>query len=175
MTSWVLAALLALPVSREDRGVEQALAKREQLEAIADAVAHVSLTAPRPPREWAALVLAVGYHESSYSLRIHAGHCKPLECDRGRARSSWQLHQNYHTRPVWDELWGIENTAVQVRAADGMLRRAFYTCARSGVPWLQATLSAYRGSRCGAEWPGLQVRLATARRLLKVPRPKEAT
>lgn len=169
--AWVRAAVDSLPCFVEDRGDAR---KDGQLAAIAAAVADVSRDAPRPPREWAALLLTVGYHESTFSLRIHRGECKPHECDRGRARSAWQLHKNLFTEPVWEQLHGLENTAVQVRAASDALRRAYFTCSRSGVPWLQATLNGYAGRRCSSQWPGLDQRTATFSRLQRTATPRKA-
>lgn len=168
--AWVRAAMDALPCFHEDRGNPE---KAPQLDAIAAAVAEVSQDAPRPPREWAALLLTIGYHESTFSLRIHRGECKPYECDQGRARSAWQLHKNLHTAPVWDQLHGIEHTAIQVRAASDALKRAYFTCSRSGVPWLQATLNAYAGRRCSSEWPGLDLRVSTFNRLARTSLPRK--
>jgi hypothetical protein len=168
--AWVRAAMDALPCFHEDRGDP---GKAPQLDAIAAAVADVSRDAPRPPREWAALLLTIGYHESTFSLRIHRGECKPHECDRGRARSAWQLHRNLFTAPIWDQLQGLEHTAIQVRAASDALKRAYYQCHRSGVPWLQATLNGYAGRRCSAEWPGLDQRAATFNRLVRVASPRK--
>jgi hypothetical protein len=168
--AWVKAALESLPCFVEDRGDPQ---KNEQLDTIAAAIAEVSRDAPRPPREWAALLLTIGYHESTFSLRIHRGQCKPYECDRGRARSAWQLHKNLFTAPIWDELHGLQHTAVQVKAASDALKRAYFTCSRSGVPWLQATLNAYAGRRCSAEWPGLGQRVSTFNRLVRTGKPRK--
>jgi hypothetical protein len=167
---WVRAAMESLPCFHEDRGDPD---KSAQLDVIAAAVAEVSRDAPRSPREWAALLLTIGYHESTFSLRIHRGQCKPHECDRGKARSAWQLHKNLHTAPLWDQLHGIEHTAVQVRAASDALKRAYFTCSRSGVPWLQATLNAYAGRRCSSEWPGLDQRVSTFSRLSRVSTPRK--
>jgi hypothetical protein len=169
--AWVRAAMEALPCFHEDRGNPD---KSAQLDAIAAAITEVSQDAPRPPREWAALLLTIGYHESTFSLRIHRGECKPHECDQGRARSAWQLHKNLFTAPVWDQLHGIEHTAVQVKAASDALRRAYFTCSRSGVPWLQATLNAYAGRRCSAEWPGLDRRVSTYGRLSRFSIPRKS-
>jgi hypothetical protein len=171
--AWVRAAMDALPCFHEDRGDPD---KSAQLDVIAAAVAEVSREAPRPPREWAALLLTIGYHESTFSLRIHRGECKPHECDRGKARSAWQLHKNLYTAPIWDQLHGIEHTAVQVRAASDALKRAYFTCNRSGAPWLQATLNGYAGRRCSSEWPGLDQRAATFNRLTRfsIPRPSKS-
>ncbi len=170
--AWVRAAMDSLPCYVEDRG--DPAAKSLQLDAIAAAVADVSRDAPRPPREWAALLLTIGYHESSFSLRIQRGECKPHECDRGRARSAWQLHKNLFTAPIWDQLHGIENTTVQVQAASDALKRAYFTCSRSGVPWLQATLNAYAGRRCSSEWPGLDQRVSTFSRVQRFSIPRKS-
>ncbi len=170
--AWVRAALDALPCYHEDR---EALAdKSDQLELIAASIAEASRDAPRPPREWAALLMTVGYHESAFSLRIQRGACRPHECDRGRARSAWQMHKNVFTEPVWERLHGVEHTAVQVQAASQALKRAYFTCHRSGTPWLRATLNAYAGRRCGSEWPGLDQRLATFAALTRVSTPRKA-
>lgn len=170
--AWVRAAMESLPCFHEDRGNPD---KAAQLDAIAAAVAEVSRDAPRAPREWAALLLTIGYHESTFSLRIHRGECKPHECDRGKARSAWQLHKNLYTAPLWDQLHGIEHTQVQVRAASDALKRAYFTCSRSGVPWLRATLNGYAGRRCSAEWPGLEQRVSTFNRLSRVSLPRKRT
>jgi len=168
--AWVRAAMESLPCFVEDRGDPD---KSAQLDAIAAAVAEVSRDAPRPPREWAALLLTIGYHESTFSLRIQRGQCKPHECDHGRARSAWQLHKNLFNAAIWDQLHGIENTAIQVQAASDALKRAYFTCNRSGVPWLQATLNGYAGRRCSAEWPGLDQRVSTFNRLQRVSAPRK--
>jgi hypothetical protein len=169
--AWVRAAMDSLPCFVEDRGDPD---KSAQLDGIAAAITEVSRDAPRPPREWAALLLTIGYHESTFSLRIQRGQCKPHECDRGRARSAWQLHKNLFTAPIWDQLHGIENTRVQVQAASDALKRAYFTCSRSGVPWLQGTLNGYAGRRCSAEWPGLDQRVSTFNRLNRVAAPRKA-
>jgi hypothetical protein len=179
--AWSRAAIGSLPVFHEDR---EAAGKAAQLDVIAEAVA-VHAIAPNgiPRREWAALVLAVGYHESTYSLRIHAGDCRleKRECDAkrlksgelvARAKSPWQMHENLFTRETWSLLTGIENTPMQVTQASAMLRRGYYTCSRAGVPWQVATINGYAGRRCSAEWRGLGERMATQSRLLRVVAPK---
>jgi hypothetical protein len=170
---WTLAAARGLPVYFEDTAPELEQAKAAQLGEIARAIAEVSKDkAPRPPREWAALLLTIGYRESTFSLRIHRGDCRPKECDGGRARSSWQLHRNAFIAPqVWDKLFGLDHTELQVQTADAALRRAYWTCSRSGVPWLQATINAYAGRRCGEDWPGLEERVATWAKLMRVGTP----
>lgn len=174
----VLAMLTSLAVYREDVAPELAEQKRAQLESIAVGVIEASRKAPRPAREWAALMLSVGFHESTFSLRIQDGRCNwdTRECDAAtidgervfRARGPWQLHRNLHTAPVWDQLVGVENARVQAFAASAMLRRGYWTCARSGAHWFVATINGFAGRRCDSRWKGLDQRLATFSRLLAV-------
>src|SRR5687767_12279984 len=92
--AYVLAGLNALAVFTEDRAPELAEQKRQQYAAIASAVASVAGEQKIARRaEWASLIVAIGYAESGFSLRIMDGRCKPWECDRGRARGGWQVHR----------------------------------------------------------------------------------
>ncbi len=146
-------AMARLPTFHEDAADER---KPGQIAAIAKAIEEAS---QKPPgglsrKDWQALLVAVGFWESTFSLRILAGDCKPHECDRGRARSAWQLHRNLFTAPVWDRLIG-EDIELQAQTASDMLKRAFATCSRSGAHWLSGTINAYAGRRCGdTSWPG---------------------
>lgn len=163
--------VLSLPTFKEDR---DSVAKATQLEAITEAVATVS---EKPPggisrRDWAALLVTVAYHESGLSERVMRGDFKPHEADAHmvngvrvhRARGLWQNHRNSLNAELWERANG--DVEAQAKMADRGLRGAFWTCARSGVPWLRATLNAYGGTRCGAQWPGLDKRVATFERLV---------
>lgn len=167
LSAAVLAALLTLPTYAEDTGPELAGAKLAQLTAVADAVAEAS-AAQRiaTSRDWAALVVAIGFHESGFSLRIHDGHCRPLECDRGRARGPWQLHRYAEAVTWWDQMQGVDNVELQAKVVSARMRRGYYTC-RGATDWVSATLSGYAGRRCGSVWPGLEQRFATWRRVRK--------
>ncbi len=159
---WVRAAISKVVVSDEDKNDET---KPAQLQEIADSIAVVSKSAPRPPREWATLILTVAENETHLSSRIIAGNCKPKECDAGKARGFGQVHRNSLNGADWDVAHG--NVLVQTKLTHEALVRAFHTCSRSGVPWLQATLNGYKGTRCGdTSWPGLNKRLATFQRLI---------
>lgn len=166
---WCQRTIRKLPVFYEDNppaGIAGRTDEKErQLTLIAHEVAEVS---KKPPggwtsREWAAVLFTVGFHESSFSLRIHAGNCRKHECDGGRARSPWQLHRARALIPVWDDLFGVDKTAQQVRAADFMLRLNERTCDDNVM--LRGLLTAYGGRPCGKDWPGLQERMATFARL----------
>lgn len=160
-----LAALLALPTYKEDRAPEHQERRQELLAAIAGPVSELSPPAGIDARDWRALVIAVGGAETHYSLRIVAdGRCKPYECDRGRARSAWQLQNNDHLRPVWEELGqGLSTIDVQVRAADQMLKRAYHQCRQAPGEWKYKTLMSFAGRGCKqmtlGPWRGLVLRL----------------
>jgi hypothetical protein len=118
---------------------------------------------PKSPHEWARLLTAIAENESRLSERIADGKCGPYECDRGRAKGLWQLHANATNRSEWAQQDG--NLELQAHLASDQLKRAYWTCHRSGVPWLQGTINAYAGRRCGDQWEGLQARIATYNRL----------
>lgn len=163
----IVAAMFAVfSVAQEDRAPELAERKAAQQGEFVAAISRAAADAPRQPREWAALMLAVLEAETHGSLRIHEGRCKPLECDRGRARGPWQPHRNAHNRDVWDQLIGVENTTVQARVASDMLKRAYWRCAKSGVDWVTGTLNAYKGVACDSSWRGLSERREAYHRFL---------
>lgn len=172
-----LAAFLALPAYHEDTDSHErariALAVSEQV-ALTDPPTGVSA------EDWHALELAVGAAETHYAARIVLrGECLPHECDHGRARSPWQLHKNAFTAPVWAQLGaGISGIAVQVDAADKMLKRAFYLCRRSGEPFPASTILAFAGRGCRQKtiepWKGLDLRLEYFRRARQAMRGKPA-
>lgn len=157
----LLALLLTLATYHEDVGSERLQAHRES---IAQSVSRESKKAPRPPREWVALMLTVANHETHFSIRISDGNCRKHECDRGKAKGLYQLHRNSLNWDDWAKQDG--NVPLQAKLGSDALRRAYYTCSRSGVPWLIGTLNAYAGKRCSANWPGLQARVATFNRLV---------
>lgn len=145
----------------EDRG---ASGKSEQLDALARAITDVSSGKPLPPRQWTAMVLTVGHHESAFSMRIIANECRRHECDRGKARGFGQVQRNTLNGQDWIDAPG--NIPVQAKLTSDALMRAYGNCRGSGVEVVRATLSSYAGKGCGAEWPGLQARLATFGRLV---------
>jgi hypothetical protein len=164
----IKAGAFALAVHKEDVGAEFAEAKRAQLTAVAEAIEPSARTQKiARPTEWAALVLIIGNAESGFSLRIGRGECKPQECDRGRARGPFQLHNYAEARPVWDQMHGLEYIGLQVRVASARLQRGYYTC-RGGADWFIATVNGFAGRKCSDIWPGLEARYATYRKLVRV-------
>lgn len=165
LDEWCQQAIRKLPTYYEDvppGGVAGRTTEKEaQLTAIAQEVARVSRRAPYAPRKWAAVLLTIAWHESTLSLRIHAGQCKPWECDAGKARGIFQLHRSAANAPQWDRMHGREFTAEQVTAADQLLRRLTRTCG-DGV---EGTFEAYMGKRCGSGDPKVRARMETFGRL----------
>ena len=157
-----LLALLALPTYHEDLDDPRLPKLRE---AVASEVSELKPPPGVSAKDWRALVLAVGAAETHFALRIaYEGRCRPHECDHGRARSPWQMHLNDYTRPVWDLLDdGYDTLHVQAQTADKMLKVAYYTCARSGQPFPQATILAFAGRGCSPQtiepWKGLALRI----------------
>ncbi len=172
---WTRAAIGRLPIASVDKSADFAT-KAEQLEAIAQAVAFESRTPPTgvTPRQWAALLLTIGFHESTYSLAVHRGECAKWQCDARKlkdggvqymARSPWQLHQNDFTRPHWAELVGVQNTATQVAMASKMAKVSYYRCSRLKLPMALATFRGFGGGSCTMPMRGEDARLATFGRL----------
>lgn len=150
------ASMKRLPVYFEDRAEPEL--KAVQLADMATAIEQAA-TLHKPPgvgvKDWEALLALVAWHESTNSLRIHRGDCKPHECDGGRARGPWQQHRNGRSEKDWNALQGIENVTFQAETASIQLRRGFLACKGTKAPWLTATLNNYAGKACDAPaWPG---------------------
>lgn len=169
LEAFTLRKALALPVFYEDQPpggmAGPTIEKERELEVIAREIARVSARAPLPPRAWAMLLLTTGFHESTYSLRIASGHCRPHECDGGRARGAFQGHRLASmSTEVWSKMVGVENLPTQVEQADELLRRHVRTC-----PGDVATsiITGYLGRRCGGGDEQVSKRLMTYRMLLR--------
>lgn len=158
----VLTVMQRQPVYFEDRG--DAELKAVQLQDLAQAIEDAAES--RPPgiarRDWQALLLAISYHETTWSLRVHQGDCKPHECDGGKARGPWQQHRNGRKDGDWEALIGLEHSAFQAETASAQLYTSWRTCKGSGAPWLQGVINNYAGKSCtDTGWPGLEERQAT--------------
>jgi len=170
----ILAALLARPVFHEDR--EHHELKRAQLAVVADALAVAVQAEPRwpwPREQLAAFAITIGDSESRFSLRIHEGQCKPWECDRGRARSPWQLQRGaVVSDEVFDALVGagLQPTSVAAGAAVRAITRARWLCrsfeAHGGEQWIDRVFSAYGGRGCSGSLRDVGARRATYLRVL---------
>lgn len=152
----VLVALGLLPLAAEDRRPELEPQKSAQYQALAQAMTE----AARDRRELAFLI-AWGWHETAYSLRIHRNECRRWECDRGRARGPWQLHRNGLDAQSWDKLAGVENAREQALEAALRARRALRSC-----PTVEGAFRHLVGRGCSSPLPGVDKRVATFRRVI---------
>ena len=173
MTAKVLAMLLALGTSAEDRAPELAEVKRAQLEALAESISSVA-AAQRDvaPLELAAFVATLGWHESKFSLRIAEGRCKPYECDRGRARGIFQIHRRATmTDAEWDALLGTDRDAALAGTRE-IVRRIVAARRRcrsleSRQDWAAGVFSSLAGRGCIGEFKGRAERVVRFRALLR--------
>lgn len=173
--AWLVAALLALPVYKADRSADRAEAaaaqKLEITAAIAEAVDRERKW-PGSKQELAGMLIAIGYHESGFSLDVGAGRCGPHSCDRDRhgnvrAAGFWQLHVSA-TSSV--EAWEQAKTDIRVAAREAAraITRARWLCRslEGSLPWQQLVVSAYAGRGCRGSFRGAELRLATYRRVM---------
>lgn len=178
LTTYLLTAIATFPTFHEDVGEQFSVRKQEQAQMIATAIDQAvdeSSGWPDSKRELASLMLTIAWHETRLSLRIHDGRCKPLECDRGRARGLWQLQaQRSLPRERWLLVAGLnpEATDGAAREAARFVVRSRRMCAVAtrGRAWIGPTLTAYAGRGCGGRLPDLQARIRTYRRLLTLAR-----
>jgi hypothetical protein len=152
----VSAALAALPIHHEDRANPF---KGAQLHTVAQAVAAVSRDLDE-----AALLIAIGHHETKLSFRVHFGLCRAFECDRGRAVSPWQLWQNGRATEEWHGFVGISLDATKAAAGAAVrhVRFAQRVCRGEPEP-IVATFRAYAGIGCRVPLKDERARLATFR------------
>ena len=104
--------------------ITAALVKLGATATMATVLAGPIATSATTPKE-AAFLVTWGRYESGFRERIMLNQCKAWECDRGRARGVWQLHQAA-AGSAWDALPG--DPLVQAHAAARMARFALKTC-----------------------------------------------
>jgi hypothetical protein len=174
LTAYLISAILSLPTFHEDIGEQLVAQKRAQAELIASAVAEAAEKSrgwPGSQRELAVLLVTIAWHETRFSLRIHDGHCRPYECDHGRARGLWQLHVHASLpRERWLTVAGLDPVSTLNGATEAAtaLIRSRHWCARQarGRDWVAPTLLAYAGRGCGGQLPDIDARVRTYRHLL---------
>jgi len=144
----VLAMLVALP------GAAPA-----HTETIADAVAEAS----EGDRLLAAELIAVGFFESGFTPRIQAGGCYSYECDKGKARSYWQMQKTSFTHDTWNSMVGLDHEGILIAAqtAGNIL-----LAGRKACKSVSGTLSWYATGRC--RWAGARHRVKLVNRLMAV-------
>ena len=191
MFNAILAVALTLPAYSGDQ--ETPNQRLERVSVIARAVDKASAKAtcahklpegsprcrrvwPGSQRELAALLLTQAWHESRLAEHVHADRCGPLECDRGFAKSLWQVHASGNLpKARWLTIGGTdqESTDRAAKAATRYLAGARARCGRmtrgTGADWAAYTIAGYAtGNEC--TWKGAKGRAATMRRLLASPK-----
>jgi hypothetical protein len=179
MIALILAMLLSLPAPMRDRALGMPELRNAQMEAFAVEISKVSKGAPLPPRDWAALIVTVGNHETHFETRLVAGNCfwEKRECDATmshgerifRARGAFQNHRNTNNVQWWEAANG--NIPAQVQMVNDGLRRGWNTCRTSGVTVAAGALRGYAGSSCTKPMRGEGERLQTFERLRRVVAP----
>ena len=143
--------------------------------AIADATEHATCTGSyfgdeNCERAWhgdalelEALLVTIAGFESSFSRRIHEGHCLPGECDSGLAKSLWQLHAGELVpMSVWSEIGAAtaESTALAAYSAAKVLGYSADRCGGS----IEGAISMYAtGSTC--HWAGATKRVRACEKI----------
>jgi hypothetical protein len=173
---------MSLPASTHTPEAHEAREARMHTVATAVADASEELTCykqdrckrrwPGPPQELALVLATIAWHESGLDLDVHAGQCKPHQCDpvhrrgqpvRHRAAGLWQIHSNALVPPpVWERLKGTgeEPTRLSALTAGRLAAGARGMCAyqHRGGDWVHMTFAAYgTGSVCHKESAKLRV------------------
>ena len=181
LTTIVLSMLLSLrPAYIDQNEVDRSARMAVLAYAIADVCYQATCKAPYvaqcdpiwtgTDRELAAMLVTKGWWESRFASNVHAGKCKPDECDpkmyRGvlihTARSPWQLQRTSYAEALWDQLEGdsLEKTRNASWVAATILSEGRRRC-RSDF----GTLSWYGIQRCS--WHPAKRRYSTYLRLMK--------
>ena len=127
------------------------------------------------PEDLAALVVTKGWWESRFARNVHAGQCKPYECDpvsrAGRvvhlARTPWQFQKTGYSAPFWADMVGtdLEPTRNAAWVASIILSRGYSAC-RS----FQGAIVWYGRGRCESASVQLRNRMTTFTKLQNVAR-----
>jgi hypothetical protein len=184
----LLAILLSLPSAHLDRETPEQ--REARMGVVATAMADASLRAtcegdwegsdickriwPRSRDELAYLLLTIGFWESRFAQNIHAGTCKPWQCDPSRmpdgrlyhkARSIWQLQWIRHTtRRQWLAIAGVTQVPTTEAAwiASVRLSRGYRSCRT-----IRGAIGVYSGSRFQCRWPGAYKRYEFYERIVE--------
>ncbi len=94
-------------------------------------------------------LMSVGFFESRYAKHVHAGQCKKDECDRGRAKSVYQVQDNNLVpTEVWSRIEGLDydSTRLATYVAAVSFANAWNKC--GGERHLGRVYSAYARGHC---------------------------
>jgi hypothetical protein len=118
---------------------------------------------PGPKQELVAAMVSLAVHETHLAQHVHAGKCKPHECDRGRAASLWQIQHGPHIpHDSWLALSGdsLEQTTLAAHWAAHFLAKG-----KNGCKTLEGAFGMYATGRT-CSWPSGAKRSAFAREIL---------
>jgi hypothetical protein len=106
-----------------------------------------------------ALLVTLGRFESCFTLHVHANKCRVWEgeCDRGRARSPWQIHSTLVTHPYWSAYKGADPDSTATGAFGALV--AIVHTHKSCHTWKGAIAGYATGTQC--TWEHAQVRYDT--------------
>lgn len=157
----ILAVLLAhAPWSDRHLDTDQRIAI---LRPVAEAIADASET-----RADAAMLLALGWHESSFATAVVRGSCRPNECDHGAARGAFQLHVEACPEAYAYEAGSVESIRLEADCALRLLRYHARRCHS-----VRGAFAGYgTGNRC--QWAGANARVVTAHKRVEELRAVEA-
>lgn len=163
MNSILFAILAALPAWHGD--VEDDFDRYSRLETVALAIEEAVQTADWPGEsdELAVLLVTQAYMETRLAYHVHAGKCRPKECDNGRAASLWQLQYGAHLpQNEWERLKGIDYAATLKSAK---LAAKYLSMGRRKCGSNAGAISLYATGRT-CSWPGARHRIRLHERLL---------
>jgi|SRR5690606_39971735 len=164
------ALLVALPAFAAEPTPETADERAARLEPVAAAIWQATETTPAgfTRGQWAAVIAAVGWHESRYATYVTEGRCSEgpvgMRCDGGRAIQAWQQWQ-----PACPAAWRLphgsrEQLNESARCASRLLVSALRRCRSRAPSVLAGAFSGYAGASC--VWKPAQRRERTARNFM---------
>jgi hypothetical protein len=134
-------------------------------------------------RQLKVMLVMLGKAESNFAERVHAGRCRPDECDAirlhdgstfHRARTPWQLQHSSLTAPQWEEMVGAEfwPSFQAAYAASKVLGASWSKCRRDAQlaklsgSWETWAVSGYATGGRTCAWSRAPGRVAEYQRLL---------
>jgi hypothetical protein len=160
----LLKAIESLPVWKGDRAPETARLKAEQNVRVSAAIASVARDADE-----AAMLMAIGWHESAWSLAVERGEFSKGQGDPDRSGTPTSI-SNYQIKrraASSREAWEAAKTDVRVATQEAAfaLRRARNMCrSKQGDP-VRMAFAAYGRGSCDGRLKDIEKRVETFRRL----------
>lgn len=135
--------------------------RRVALEPVAIAIAEASRD-----RGDAAMLVALGLHESGFATGVVHGVCRKGECDGGRARGAWQLHAAACREAYAFDAGTEESIAAEARCAIRQLRYHGFRCRDHALSPMVGGFSGYATGGASCHWLGAEARARTTRRIV---------